>query len=104
MIRSKLLMTCLIAGTLLGACQTKPQAGSAVQRLPLPAPAATQTQEVEWGILSPGEQPSETVVTLSLPMFDRLVANEAEQLRWIKEAVEQLRYYRGEQAGATLQK
>nr|DAV12602.1 MAG TPA: hypothetical protein [Caudoviricetes sp.] len=37
-------------------------------------------------------------------MFDRLVANEAEQLRWIKEAVEQLRYYRGEQAGATPQK
>lgn len=54
MIRSKLLPICLIAGTLLGACQTTPPAGSAVQRLPLPAPAATQTQEVEWGILSPG--------------------------------------------------
>jgi len=37
-------------------------------------------------------------------MFDRLVSNEAEQLRWIKEAVEQLRYYRGEQPGAAQQR
>lgn len=104
MIRGKLLSICLIAGTVLAGCQTTQPGASGVQRLPLPAPAPTQTQEVEWGILQPGEQPSETVVTLTLPMFDRLVSNEAEQLRWIKEAVEQLRYYRGEQPGTTQQR
>lgn len=67
-----------------------------MQRLPLPAPAPTTSQPVEWGYLKAGEPAPEDVVTLSPSEFDKLVANEIDKLRWIKEATAQLRYYRGE--------
>lgn len=70
-----------------------------MQRLPLPLPAPTQTQDVEWTVLRAGEPAPQDVVVLAMPEFDKLVSNQIDALRWIKEAVEQLRYYRGEGVG-----
>lgn len=46
--------------------------------------------------MAEGELAPAPVVTLTLPDFDKLVANQVDALRWIKEAAAQLRYYRGE--------
>lgn len=101
MIRPRLLLICLTAGTILGGCQTTKPGVSAEQRLPLPVPAPTSSQEVQWGYLRAGEPAPEDVVTITPSEFDKLVANQIDLLRWVKEATAQLRYYRGEEPQTT---
>lgn len=91
MIRLRQTAILLIAGTLLTACSTTPRAE--LSRLPLPAPAPIQTKEVEWKVLHKGDAADQDYFVLSPDQFDKLVDNQADILRWVKEAVGQLTYY-----------
>jgi hypothetical protein len=97
----------LILGlTLLGGCSTaRPVAVPALEverpedtpALPLPQPI--ETQSFKWTLVVPGRLPPGddwVLFALAPEDYERLALNQAEALRWIREAMFQLQYYRKE--------
>lgn len=67
------------------------------QELPLPEPI--KTQPVEWVVITPQNLPpgDDWVLFALTPQgLENLSRNLAEGMRWTKEALDQLKYYRGE--------
>ena len=70
---------------------------------PIALPSPVETRDVEFGIITAedvekGLTLKPGTITLTPDEFEDLVYNIGDAARWVQEAVDQLRYYRGEDA------
>lgn len=69
----------------------------------LPQPSPVTTKPVNWQVIKKGTVATDDLFTLNADQFNNLTANETEFLRFIKEAVAQLKYYSGPPAANVAQ-
>lgn len=68
-------------------------------RPPVPDPAPVDLRDLRWTVVTPDRLPEGddwSVIGLTPRGYEALAHNQAELLRWMREAAWRLRYYRGE--------
>lgn len=107
--RASLRVASILALGLLSACSSVPQALKVLtapveiekpaERPPLPNPKPIAQREVEWVVLTPDTLPEGTgwvFFAITPRDYEDASLNQAEVLRFVREATWRLRYYRGE--------
>lgn len=72
-------------------------------RPPIPNPAPVRTRPVEWRVLTPDRLPEGddwVYFGVDPQNYENLARNQADQLRYIREADWRLKYYRGDLMGS----